>query len=42
MEAIIIVEFENILKSGHFGQKRSDMTLGWRKLHSKELHNLYS
>jgi hypothetical protein len=25
-----------------FGPKRDGMTWGWRKLHNKELHNLYS
>jgi hypothetical protein len=25
-----------------FGPKRDEVTGGWRKLHSKELHNLYS
>jgi hypothetical protein len=25
-----------------FGPKRDEMTEGWRKLHSEELHNLYS
>jgi hypothetical protein len=25
-----------------FGPKRDDVTGEWRKLHSKELHNLYS
>jgi hypothetical protein len=25
-----------------FGQKRDELTGGWRKLHNEELHNLYS
>jgi hypothetical protein len=25
-----------------FGPKRDEVTGGWRKLHSEELHNLYS
>jgi hypothetical protein len=25
-----------------FGPKRDEVTLGWRKLHNEELHNLYS
>jgi hypothetical protein len=25
-----------------FGPKRDEVTGGWRKLHSKDLHNLYS
>jgi hypothetical protein len=25
-----------------FGPKRDEVTGGWRKLHNKELHNLYS
>jgi hypothetical protein len=25
-----------------FGQKRDEVTRGWRKLHNEELHNLYS
>jgi hypothetical protein len=24
-----------------FGQKRDEVTRGWRKLHTEELHNLY-
>jgi hypothetical protein len=27
---------------GIFGQKKNEMTRGWRKLHNEELHNLYS
>jgi hypothetical protein len=27
---------------GIFGPKRDEVTGGWRKLHNKELHNLYS
>jgi hypothetical protein len=25
-----------------FGPKREEVTGGWRKLHNKELHNMYS
>jgi hypothetical protein len=25
-----------------FGQRRDEVTGGWRKLHNEELHNLYS
>jgi hypothetical protein len=25
-----------------FGSKRDEMTVGWRKLHNEEHHNLYS
>jgi hypothetical protein len=27
---------------GIFGSKREELTENWRKLHSEELHNLYS
>jgi hypothetical protein len=33
--------FENRVLRKIFGQKR-DEVIGWRKLHSEELHNLYS
>jgi hypothetical protein len=34
--------FENRLLRRIFGPKRDEGTGGWRKLHSEELHNLYS
>jgi hypothetical protein len=34
--------FENRVLRRIFGPKRNDMTGGWRKLHNKELHGLYS
>jgi hypothetical protein len=34
--------FENRELRRIFGLKRDEMTGGWRKLHNKELHNLYS
>jgi hypothetical protein len=34
--------FENRVLSGIFGPKREEVTGEWRKLHSGELHNLYS
>jgi hypothetical protein len=34
--------FENRVLRGIFGQKRDEVTGGWRKLPSEELHNLYS
>jgi hypothetical protein len=34
--------FENRVLRRIFGPKRDDVTGGWRKLHSGELHNLYS
>jgi hypothetical protein len=34
--------FENRVLRGIFGQKRNEVTGGWRKLHNEELHNLYS
>jgi hypothetical protein len=34
--------FENRVLRGILGLKIDEMTGGWRKLHSKELHNLYS
>jgi hypothetical protein len=34
--------FENRVLRRIFGSKRNEMTGGWRKLHNKELHNLYS
>jgi hypothetical protein len=35
-------EFENRVLRGIFGHKGDDVTGEWRKLHSGELHNLYS
>jgi hypothetical protein len=34
--------FENRVLRGIFGHKRKEVTGEWRKLHSGELHNLYS
>jgi hypothetical protein len=34
--------FENRVLRGIFGRKRDEVTEEWRKLHSGELHNLYS
>jgi hypothetical protein len=34
--------FENRVLRRIFGLKRDEVTRGWRKLHNKELHNLYS
>jgi hypothetical protein len=34
--------FENRVLRGLFGPKRDEVTGEWRKLHSGELHNLYS
>jgi hypothetical protein len=34
--------FDNRVSRGIFGPKRDEMTVGWRKLHNEELHNLYS
>jgi hypothetical protein len=34
--------FENRVLRGIFGPKRGEVTGEWRKLHSGELHNLYS
>jgi hypothetical protein len=34
--------FENKVLRRLFGPKRDEVTGGWRKLHNKELHNLYS
>jgi hypothetical protein len=33
--------FENRVLRRIFGSKRDEMIGGWRKLHNKELHNLY-
>jgi hypothetical protein len=34
--------FKNRVLRRIFGPKRAEVTGGWRKLHSDELHNLYS
>jgi hypothetical protein len=34
--------FENKVLRRIFGQKRDEVTGGWRKLHNEELHDLYS
>jgi hypothetical protein len=34
--------FENRVLRRIFGPKRDEVTVGWRKLHIEELHNLYS
>jgi hypothetical protein len=34
--------FENSVQRGIFRPKRAKITGGWRKLHIKELHDLYS
>jgi hypothetical protein len=34
--------FEKRMFRRIFGSKRDEVTGGWRKLHKKELHNLYS
>jgi hypothetical protein len=34
--------FENRVLRRIFGPRRREVTVGWRKLHSKELHDLYS
>jgi hypothetical protein len=34
--------FENRMLRRKFVPKRNEVTGGWRKLHSEELHNLYS
>jgi hypothetical protein len=36
------VVFENSVLRGMFRHRRAEVTGGWRKLHSEELHNLYS
>jgi hypothetical protein len=33
--------FENRVLKRIFGSKKKEVTGGWRKLHNKELHNLY-
>jgi hypothetical protein len=33
--------FENRVLSRTFGQRRDELTGEWRKLHNKELHDLY-
>jgi hypothetical protein len=34
--------FENRVLRRRVGPKRDEVTVGWRKLHNEELHNLYS
>jgi hypothetical protein len=34
--------FENTVLRRRVGPKRDEVTGGWRKLHNKQLHNLYS
>jgi hypothetical protein len=34
--------FENRVLRRIFGPKRNEVTIGWRKLHNDELHNVYS
>jgi hypothetical protein len=34
--------FENRVLRRIFGPKRDEATVGWRKLHNEELHNVYS
>jgi hypothetical protein len=34
--------FENRVLERIFGSERDEVTGGWRKLHNKEFHNLYS
>jgi hypothetical protein len=34
--------FENKVLRRIFGPKRDEETVGWRKLHNEELHDLYS
>jgi hypothetical protein len=40
--SLILREFENRVLWRMFGPKRDEVTGEWRKLHSGELHNLYS
>jgi hypothetical protein len=39
---IILRVFENRVLKRIFGPKRDEVMAEWRKLHSEELHNLYS
>jgi hypothetical protein len=34
--------FENRVLRRIFGQKKDEVSVGWRKLHNEELYNLYS
>jgi hypothetical protein len=34
--------FENRVQRRMFGPKREEVVGGWRRLHNKELHNLYA
>jgi hypothetical protein len=36
------IVFENRVQRRIFGPKRDEVMLGWKKLHNKQLHNLYS
>jgi hypothetical protein len=40
-EEHILRVFENRVSRKIFGQKKDEVTGGWRKLHNEELHNLY-
>jgi hypothetical protein len=42
MEEHMLRVFENRLLRRIFGPKRDDVTGDWRKLHNKELRDLYS
>jgi hypothetical protein len=42
MKRIDLKVFENRVLRRIFGPKRDEVTGEWRKLHNKELHNLYS
>jgi hypothetical protein len=41
MEDHIIIVVMNRLLRRIFGPKRDEVTVGWRKLHNEDLHNLY-
>jgi hypothetical protein len=42
MEEYKLRMFENKVLRRIFGQKRDEVTGGWRQLHNEELHDLYS
>jgi hypothetical protein len=42
MEEYRLRVFENRVLRRIFGTSRDEVTGGWRKLHNKEFHNLYS
>jgi hypothetical protein len=42
MEELRLKVFENRVLRRIFGQKRDEVTGGWKKLHNEELYNLYS